>query len=26
MDWIDLYQDKDWWQALVSAEMNLRVP
>jgi hypothetical protein len=26
MDWIDLYQDKDSWQALVSAEMNLRVP
>jgi hypothetical protein len=25
MDWIDLAQDKDRWQALVSAVTNLRV-
>jgi hypothetical protein len=24
MDWIDLAQDKDRWQALVNAVMNLR--
>jgi hypothetical protein len=24
-DWIDLAEDKDWWRALVSAVMNLRV-
>jgi hypothetical protein len=26
MDWIDLAQDKDQWQALVNTVMNLRVP
>jgi len=26
MDWIDLAQNKDKWQALVNAVMNLRVP
>jgi hypothetical protein len=25
VDWIRLAQDKDWWQAVVSAVMNLRV-
>ena len=26
MDWIDLAQDRDRWQTLVNAAMNLRVP
>jgi hypothetical protein len=26
MDWIDLSQDRDRWQALVDAVMNLRFP
>jgi len=26
MDWIDLAQDRDRWQALVNTVMSLRVP
>jgi hypothetical protein len=26
MDWIDMAQDRDRWQALVNAVMNLQVP
>jgi hypothetical protein len=26
MDWIDMAQDRDRWQAFVSVVMNLRVP
>jgi hypothetical protein len=26
MDWIDMAQDRDRWQAIVSAVMNLWVP
>jgi len=26
MDWLALVQERDRWQALVNAEMNLQVP
>jgi hypothetical protein len=26
MDWIDMAQDRERWQALVNAVMNIRVP
>jgi hypothetical protein len=26
VDWIDMAQDRDRWQTVVSAVMNLRVP
>ena len=26
MDWIDRAQNSDWWQVIVNAVMNLRVP
>jgi hypothetical protein len=26
VDWIDLAQDRDWWQALTNMVMNIRVP
>jgi hypothetical protein len=26
MDWIDLAQDRDRWQAIVKAVMNLQIP
>jgi hypothetical protein len=26
MDWIDLAEDRDRWQALVNVAMNLQVP
>jgi hypothetical protein len=25
VDWIQLVQDRDWWQALVNTVMNLRI-
>ena len=26
MDWIDVFQDRDRWRALVNAAKNLRIP
>jgi len=26
MNWIDLAQDRDWWQALMNVIMNLQIP
>ena len=26
MNWIDLAQDRDWWQALTNAVTNLHIP
>ena len=26
MDWIDLAQERDWWQAILNEGMNVRVP
>ena len=26
VNWIDVVQDSDWWRALVTAVVNLRVP
>ena len=26
MDWIDLAQESDWWQAILNEGMNVRVP
>ena len=26
MDWIDLEQDREWWQDVVNVVMNFRVP
>jgi hypothetical protein len=26
MNWIDLAQDRDWWQALTNVVKNLQIP